>query len=86
MEEEINDAGGAIFASYTGSDMAGLAGQYVGNYMEGSYWTNQAPPFQFGFWPYTAVINMRDGTVIAMDSDGSYLSTQDILAAISSVE
>lgn len=54
--------------------------------MQGSYWTTQKPNVPHSFWPYTAVINMRDGTVIAMDTESTFLSTADIIAAVQSVQ
>ena len=40
------------------------------------------PPISISFTPYSAVINMRTGQVIAMDTSSVYLSVQDILNAV----
>jgi hypothetical protein len=74
-----------VFAAYTnGSATAPIttAYNYISPYFNGSYFTGQAPPFYYPFTPYSAVVDMEDGTVISMDTTSYYLSTGDILDAV----
>jgi hypothetical protein len=76
-----------VFAAYTNGgytmDIAS-AYPYISPYFDGQYFTGQSPPFYYPFVPYSAVVDMEDGTVIAMDTSTSYLSTTDILNAVQS--
>jgi len=60
-------------------------GQYIAPYFETGAATGTRPPVSYSFTPYSAVINMRNGEVIAMDVSASeYLSVQDIVDAVDS--
>ncbi|MCK9459011.1 MAG: hypothetical protein M0R80_05175 [Proteobacteria bacterium] len=87
MEDQINDAGGAVFAVYTngGAPMPiADAFPYISPYFAGGYFTGAMPPISIAFTPYSAVIDMRTGEVIAVDTASAYLSVSDILAAVGS--
>ena len=56
--------------------------QYISPYFSGSFHACGIPAISIPYTPFTAVINMRDGTVIAMDTQ----STQDILDAVASAD
>lgn len=74
-----------VFASYTNGGYEApitTAHSYISPYFDGSYFTGKSPPFSYPFFPYSAVVDMEDGTVIAMDTSSYYLSTADILAAV----
>jgi len=74
-----------VFAVYTNGGSAApiaTAHSYISPYFDGSYFTGQAPPIYYPFTPYSAVVDMEDGTVIAMDTSSVYLSTGDILSAV----
>lgn len=74
-----------VFAVYTQNHSPApieTAFEYISPYFEGSYFTGKAPPISYSFTPYTAVVDMRNGEVIAKDSQGAYLSTTQILAAV----
>lgn len=53
----------------------------LSTYFDGSYFTGELPPISFPFFPYTAVVDLDDGKVVAMDTSSSYLSTGDIIDA-----
>ena len=74
-----------VFASYTNGGYTApisTAYSYISPYFDGSYFTGQSPPITYPFFPYSAVIDMEDGTVIAMDTSSSYLTTTQILNAV----
>jgi hypothetical protein len=85
VEDQITDAGGAVFAVYTnggGTMPIADAFPYISPYFDGSYFTGAMPPISIAFTPYTAVVDMRTGEVLAMDTASAYLSVSDILAAV----
>jgi hypothetical protein len=85
VEDQINAANGAVFAVYiAGGPPLPIADAYtnISPYFDGTYFTGTMPPISISFTPYTAVINMRTGQVIAMDTDTTYLTVPDILAAV----
>jgi hypothetical protein len=85
VEEQINDADGAVFAVYVnGGPPLSIADAYtyISPYFDGTYFTGTAPPISYTFFPYTAVIDMRNGEVIAKDTDAAFLTVPDILAAV----
>ena len=53
----------------------------LSTYFDGQYFTGELPPISFPFFPFTAVVDMDDGKVIAMDTTSVYLSTSDIITA-----
>ena len=55
---------------------------YISPYFQTGAATGTMPPISISFTPYSAVINMRTGQVIAMDTSSVYLSVQDILNAV----
>ena len=57
--------------------------EYMAPYFTGSYFTGDRLQFSYSFTPYTAVIDMRTGEVIAKDETGP-MSVQDIIAAVES--
>ena len=89
MEDQINDANGAVFAVYVngGPPLAiEEAITYISPYFDGTYFTGTAPPISYSYFPYTAVINMRNGEVIAMDTDSAFLTVPAILEAVGAGE
>lgn len=85
MEEQINGANGAVFAVYVnGGPPLPIADAFtnISAYFDGTYFTGTAPPISYSFFPYSAVIDMRTGEVIAKDTDTVYLTVTDILAAV----
>ena len=85
MEDQINGANGAVFAVYTngGGPMSiAEAFPYISPYFEGTYFTGAMPPISISFTPYTAVIDMNTGEVIAKDTDTVYMTVNDILTAV----
>lgn len=86
MEDQINEANGAVFAVYiAGGPPLPIAEAftYISPYFDGTYFTGTMPPISIAFTPYTAVIDMNTGTVIDMDlSTTDYMSVADILAAV----
>ena len=78
-----------MFAVYVnGGPPLPIADAYnsISPYFDGRYFTGTAPPISYSFFPYTAVVNMRNGEVIAMDTDTSYLTVEQILAAVQEAE
>jgi hypothetical protein len=74
-----------VFAVYTQSHSTApieTAFSHISPHFEGSYFTGKAPPISYSFTPYTAVVDMRNGEVIAKDQSGAYLSVQQIIAAV----
>ena len=53
----------------------------LSTYFDGQYFTGELPPISFPFFPFTAVVDMDDGVVIAKDTESVYLSTGDIIDA-----
>ena len=85
MEAQINAANGTFLGVYTQSGaQAPIATAYnnIHSYFQGSYFTGKAPPISYAFTPYSAVIDMQTGEVLAMDTQTSYLSTSQIMAAV----
>jgi hypothetical protein len=85
IQDQINDADGVIFAVYTnmGQPMAiEQAFEYIGPYVDGSYFTGQAPPISMPFTPYTAVLDMETMEVLDMETGSYYMTTADILTAV----
>ena len=81
MEDQINDANGAVFAVYTnGGGPLPIADAFtnISPYFDGTYFTGTMPPVPIAYTPYTAVINMRTGEVIAADVQ----SVSAILSAV----
>ena len=75
-----------MFAVYTtgGSpNPIATAFESIGSYFDGSYFTGTSPPISYSYWPFSAVINMRNGEVIAADNDSTFLTTADIIDAVS---
>jgi hypothetical protein len=56
--------------------------QNISPYFAGTYWTGTKPPISYGFTPFTAVIDMRNGEVLAKDSQSDFLTVQDIISAV----
>lgn len=58
-----------------------VANASLSTYFDGSYFTGELPPISFPFFPFTAVVDLDDGKVIAKDTESVYLSTGDIIDA-----
>lgn len=58
------------------------AATHIAPYFDGGFWTGQLPPITYPFNPFTAVISMVDGHVIAMDTMEYYLNGNDIINAV----
>jgi hypothetical protein len=74
-----------VLAVYTSGHTSVSITSAQGNispYFDGGFWTGDKPPFFYPFTPYSAVIDMEDGKVLAMDTQSSYLSTGQILSAV----
>jgi hypothetical protein len=85
VEDQINEANGAVFAVYVnGGPPLPIADAYtnISQHFDGTYFTGTAPPISYSFFPYTAVIDMNTGEVLAMDSDSVMLTVSDILTAV----
>jgi hypothetical protein len=76
-----------VFAVYTQSNSPAsieTAYQSISPYFDGSYFTGTSPPIAYSYWPFAAVIDMRNGEVIATDSDTAQLSPTQLIEAVSS--
>jgi hypothetical protein len=86
VEEQINDAGGAVFAVYVnGGPPLPIAEAYtnISAHFDGTYFTGTAPPISYSYFPFSAVIDMCTGEVIARDGEsGPSLTVSSILAAV----
>jgi hypothetical protein len=74
-----------VFAVYTQNGAPApieTAFEHISPHFAGSYFTGKAPPISYGFTPYSAVIDMRSGEVIAKDNSGAYLTVQNIIDAV----
>jgi hypothetical protein len=81
VEDQINDANGAVFAVYTNAGAPlPIADAFtnISAYFDGTYFTGTMPPVPISYTPYTAVIDMRTGEVIAVDVQ----SVSAILSAV----
>ena len=86
MEDQINEANGAVFAVYIdGGPPLPIAEAftYISPYFAGTYFTGTMPSISVMYTPYTAVIDMNTGEVIAKDGDDAPSLTVDaILTAV----
>jgi hypothetical protein len=86
METQIRAANGGVFAVYTqggqNANIASVYSSYIAPYFDGSWHTGTRPPINYPFTPYTDVISLVDGTVLAMDTSSTYLSGTDIMNAV----
>lgn len=75
-----------MFAVYTqnggNASIGNVWSTYIAPYFNGSWHTGTRPPINYPFTPFSAVISLVDGTVIAMDTSSSYLSGTDIINAV----
>jgi hypothetical protein len=70
-----------VFAVYTQNSgqnaPLATAVQYIEPYIDGGYWTGFRP-MMYQFTPFTAVIDMENGEVLAVDTMTSQLGTAQI--------
>lgn len=75
----------AVLAVYTQngttSQIASAASSISGHF-NGGFWTGKAPPIAYSYWPYTGVIDMETGNVLAKDTDTQFLTTSQIMSAV----
>lgn len=62
--------------------MASIWDSYIAPYFETGGHTGTRPPISYSFTPFSAVISMRTGEVVAVDTDSTYLSVQQIVDAV----
>ncbi len=65
--------------------MAQIAG-YLSPHFKGGFWTGKEPPGTIGALPFSAVIDMENGLVIARDTSSDYVMIDEILTLIKQVD
>ena len=74
MEDDIQELNSAIYGIYTDNyqqlDIAGAAAA-LSQYFHGSFFTGEVQPIEIPAHPFTAVIDMEDGTLLVSEMTGN---------------
>ena len=74
MEADIREQNSAIYGIYTdnfGPYPTAQAAAALGQYFDGSFFTGEVQSFDILGHPFSAVIDMDDGTVLVSDKTGA---------------
>ena len=81
----MQDNNSAVLAVYTNQGSTLPIATAAGNispHFTGGFWTGKAPPIGYSYFPYTGVIDMETGNVLAKDNGTDLLTTSEIMSAV----